>query len=1453
MTLPVVRDRAAPLEGELLPAGTLRRHREGVVPNTVRVRIAMGPVHTVIAQFENPAGHRVGDMLPLDEPGLNVVVAINGVVVPRAYWHRVRTRAGTLVTITIVPSGGGDKSIFRMVAMLALTVITGGIAAGGLAALSTTGLFAAGSVSAGALAAGVGMVGTLAINAMMPPPKQPAPEYTSTKDIPSISGGSNQLRPYARKRAVLGEHVVTPDLGARYYTEIVGGEQYLRMHLIVGNGPLAIDQIKFENTPAEAYENVEIEVREGWPDDAPQTLYPRKVAEEQFGVTLNDYGDSAIRTNEPNTAQTTLEFTAPGGLSRFEPDGTGLNRVRVLFELEMRPAGSDDNAWQRVTDFAVIGPVTAGGVLTVDDGYLDGAFVVNAKQTELLRFGVKINHPTPGQWDFRPTRLHSMESTNANYTKAPDAERMSAKISWTILRSISADNEPLSLGDVPQATITMRIKASNELGSTVPVVRCRARNYVRVWNGSSWQWKIDSNCAWQTYHAYTHESVNPRPVSDDDMDLDTFVDWADDCRLLGLNFNAEVRSGILLELVQRVMAVGRARRYRNGDKISVVRDLPQNGPVATFGGRNSWDHELGGELVKRPHALRVKYDDVENGGQNEVLVYNRGFDASNASEFEVLDVSYGVTDPEQAYKAGRYHFAESILRPETGRFTTDMRSIRCQPGHLIHVQVTMALIGQGDARVIQVVSDEDDLIETVVLDSAVIIEDDRPYEIRFTRDDGSEVVRDIDLSPGKHTRIKLATAAPGVATGNHAVFGEADKSIIPALIRDIQRERGTDLFATIVWKPAAPEIHDLEDEPLPEGYDTRISAPANLAAIPPDRPTVDQIRSDEGVLARALDGSLSPRIVIDYRLASSVAPSVGTVAVRCRATGDTYWRTLRDRPTGSIGIDGVRQGERYELEFAAESVYGAATDWQPLGEHTVVGKSTPPPDVTGLVAVREEFALRIEWDDAATPDVVGTRIQIYRNGSWQAVGVIDGTQLKLDVLASETVSSYQVRAKHRDSNIKPLESENWVVADVDVPQPAAPVVDFRFDGPDLVLAWSAERGAWPLAAYNLYRDGVLVDALKTTTTRIRVNWREAVVWGVSQVDTAGNESEISTQSVAVTPPRARQLPAQVIDNTVLLYWEGTPGSLPIERFTLTRDGATVGSSQGSFATLFESESGTYAYGVVPVDTAGNVGTGETRDVTVNQPPDFRLRNRFDSAFDGPRTNAWIENGALVAPVNAGQSWADHFASRGWNTLAEQYDAGYPWLAQPSAAEASLVEMYDCGAVIPSSGVRAAATYDVVAGNPDVRIALAVRESEADEWRVFDADEIYATNFRYVRMTLTVAAADDHDLARVTALTVVVRTKTKRDQGRTLAWGHPTFVPFTEAFVDVSSVTANVATGDRPATLIVGGELQAQQAGTGTTVVVDFLDTPYPHGFNAYVFTRDGEPTVAPITWNASGS
>jgi hypothetical protein len=100
---------------------------------------------------------------------------VDDVEVPREFWSRVRPRAGRTVFVRIIPQGGGgggDK-VLRTILLIAVVVVAvalGQIYGAALAAgMGFTGPVAAAAATA-AITVTVSMLGTMAINALIPPP-----------------------------------------------------------------------------------------------------------------------------------------------------------------------------------------------------------------------------------------------------------------------------------------------------------------------------------------------------------------------------------------------------------------------------------------------------------------------------------------------------------------------------------------------------------------------------------------------------------------------------------------------------------------------------------------------------------------------------------------------------------------------------------------------------------------------------------------------------------------------------------------------------------------------------------------------------------------------------------------------------------------------------------------------------------------------------------------------------------------------------------------------------------------------------------------------------------------------------------------------------------------------------------------------------------------------------------
>ncbi|WP_321367570.1 hypothetical protein [uncultured Desulfuromusa sp.] len=260
------------------------------------------------------------------------------------YWDTLIPAPGQSVTIRIIPQGGDDKNplatILAVVVMIVATVYggpLGGAIGRGLGFAGTgSGWGAVGS-------AVIGIAGSLAINAIVPPPKQNVlSSVGSDKPTLSIAGARNTAALYQPIPAILGEHLVTPYYGAPPYTELVGQDQYLRLLFVVGYGPLDISKHKIGETDLFDYDDVEIEVKHGYADDGAVSLYPGSVVETTVGVTLNESTGWVEQTSAAGIDELNVEITFASGLVQFDSHGEKQERT-VSFEVEYSPTGL--NTW----------------------------------------------------------------------------------------------------------------------------------------------------------------------------------------------------------------------------------------------------------------------------------------------------------------------------------------------------------------------------------------------------------------------------------------------------------------------------------------------------------------------------------------------------------------------------------------------------------------------------------------------------------------------------------------------------------------------------------------------------------------------------------------------------------------------------------------------------------------------------------------------------------------------------------------------------------------------------------------------------------------------------------------------------------------------------------------------------------------------------------------------------
>lgn len=188
----------------------------------------------------------------------------------------------------------------------------------------------------------------------------------------------------------------------------------------------------------------------------------------------------------------------------------------------------------------------------------------------------------------------------------------------------------------------------------------------------------------------------------------------------------------------------------------------------------------------------------------------------------------------------------------------------------------------------------------------------------------------------------------------------------------------------------------------------------------------------------------------------------------------------------------------------------------PLGSSAPVGSPLVAP--SGFTAsARTESTVELSWNNSGA-----ALYNVYRNGA--KVATVSTTRFNDSGLTSATRYTYAVASADADG----LESERVSTevrtrseSDTAAPAtPGTPVVG-TVTNASVALSWSEAADNVRVAAYRVYRDGVMVSSLgQSTFTDRGVTGGTTYRYEISAIDNAGNESPRTT-AVTVTTPAAK--------------------------------------------------------------------------------------------------------------------------------------------------------------------------------------------------------------------------------------------------------------------------------------------------------------------------------------------
>lgn len=1102
---------------------------------------------------------------------------------------------------------------------------------------------------------------------------------------------------------------------------------------------------------------------------------------------------------------------------------------------------SDTKALQNIVSLL---PVGATG-LTVEYREIDGDdyvrmnsgtlpygdYVIQGKQTNALRRTFKVVPPEQGLYEVRLARI----TADTTEDKIFDASW------WATLRAIRHVN-PVKVKS-PVATLSLRARATGQLNGAIDELNVDAVSecYDWDWKTSAWVWRATSNPASLFRYVLQHPA-NTRPVPNSQIDLDKLAEWHNFCRRNGFEYNRyHDFTQSIFDTLRDIAAAGRASVARPDGKWSVVIDEPRTTIVQHFTPRNSWGFKFSKKLPRLPHAWRVRFINEEQGYQSdERIVYADGYSEANATEFEVLELP-GVTDPAQVWKLARYHYACAKLRPEQYEFFADMEHIVCTRGDLIRVTHDVPLWGGASGRVKSVAG------QVVTVDDVCQMVAGKDYVIRFRTQTGATILRNVTLNVGEQTVLTLSGTGSVPEKGDLFLFGELGQESTELIVKGI--EPGDNLTARIIAVDYAPAVFDAGSGTV-QPFDTNVSRPYKIVVQKPAKPTIGTIRSDEAVLLKNPDGSLTSRIQVAFALSSSYDTGEYWVHCQYRESGAETWEIVPPVRTDAphVYIAPVEDGQTYEIRMRTVRDNGVASDWTPTVTHKAVGKTTRPPDVASLNVAAIDTGVQLDWSDVTVLDLSVYAVRL--GASWDTgSNVYRGKASKyLHPFMAAGTHDFWVKAE----DVIGKQSLNAAHGQVTIIAPSAPAVAVAVSGADVVVSWDAAVGSFPVLEYEIrvgasWAAGGVVGRAKARSLRVPGPAAGAYTYWVAAIDAAGNVGAAGSESLTITAPgQVSSMSSQVVDNNVLLRWtEPVLGSFQILEYEVRR-GSTwaaatvIGRIAAEFSAIFESSGGTYKYWVAPIDTAGNFGPERAISAIVNQPPDYVLDYDQDSAFGGTKTSCILQDGYLLAPVNPTETWEGHFTTNAWSSPQAQINAGFDDYLEPTPASATYQEQIDFGGVIAATKISVTPTSEALRGSVAISCNIKVKKLSGDAWtdlgNVFEA---YATSFQYALITLTFTPdGGGDDLLKVTRLNIKLAKKTISDAGMAdclAADSGGTQVNFNIAFTDVNSITVTPKAG-----------------GTAVYGLYDFSDVPNPTGFKILLYNAAGTRVNGTASWSAKG-
>lgn len=259
-----------------------------------------------------------------------VVFLVNGAVCED--WE-YQTIAGDEIRIAVVPEGGGGgKKILSFLAVIAIGFFAPQIAAAIGPQMGITS-----SLGLKVLAAGISMVGSMLVQALIPPPSVANNFGNQARESQTfgISPSSNYPQPYGTVPVLYGKFLMSPMLCTSPDVDTTGKITRITECFTFGIGYVEARDVKIGGQPIENILNADDQIFNVYPYTKGEELKyaTRNVAIDQPGLGLK-HGTPTIVVTKTNTDHAIVSINFPRGLVKFNQSNG--NREQTSITMAMR-------------------------------------------------------------------------------------------------------------------------------------------------------------------------------------------------------------------------------------------------------------------------------------------------------------------------------------------------------------------------------------------------------------------------------------------------------------------------------------------------------------------------------------------------------------------------------------------------------------------------------------------------------------------------------------------------------------------------------------------------------------------------------------------------------------------------------------------------------------------------------------------------------------------------------------------------------------------------------------------------------------------------------------------------------------------------------------------------------------------------------------------------------------